>query len=348
MHAAGGMTRSVPDYAVIVISANNGIQRMTKEHLALCLALKIPFFVVITRVDATPDNVRIDTVNTVVKMLKHPSVRKLPLMVRRLEDAIIGAKNMKADRVTPILEVSNVTGYNLDLLYCMLNLVPSRYDWAHQSVLPSQELVVDSTFYVTGVGTVVGGIVTQGTFRVGDNVVLGPDGNGNFRPTQVKSIHSKGIDVPFAAAGSDATLALKKEKKNNIRKGMVVLGGDAAANVVAYWEFEAEVVILYHSTTISNNYEPVIHSSTVRQSARIQLTDREVLRTGDKARVRFRVLYRPEFIKVGQKLVFREGRTKGLGTVMAVVAGSGPAGPAGPKVAVVAKDAAAAAAKKKS
>lgn len=38
------MTGSMPDYACIVISANNGIQRMTKEHLGLCLALKIPFY----------------------------------------------------------------------------------------------------------------------------------------------------------------------------------------------------------------------------------------------------------------------------------------------------------------
>eukprot|EP00759_Apiculatamorpha_spiralis_P041439 PhF_6_TR40162/c0_g1_i1/m.59466 len=328
-----GMTRSVPDYAVIVISANNGIQRMTKEHLALCLALKIPFFVVITRIDATPDNVRMDTINTVVKTLRHPTVRKLPLMVRTMEDVIIAAKNIKTDKVTPIFEVSNVTGQHLDLIYHLLNYSPSRYDWVNAMQLPSQELVVDSTFYVTGVGTVVGGIVTQGTFHVGDNVVLGPDGNGQFRQTQIKSIHSKSIDVTSVSAGSDATLALKKEKKANIRKGMVVLGGEAAAHVTAYWEFEAEVLILYHSTTISNNYEPVIHSSTVRQSARIQLTDREVLRTGDKARVRFRFLYRPEFMKVGQKLVFREGRTKGLGTVTSVyvggVPGQAPAGGSG-------------------
>lgn len=52
-----GMTRNMPDYACVVISANNGIQRMTKEHIALCLALKLPFFVVITRIDATPANV---------------------------------------------------------------------------------------------------------------------------------------------------------------------------------------------------------------------------------------------------------------------------------------------------
>jgi len=30
---------------------------MTKEHLGLCLALKIPFYVAITRIDVTPEEV---------------------------------------------------------------------------------------------------------------------------------------------------------------------------------------------------------------------------------------------------------------------------------------------------
>eukprot|EP00760_Papus_ankaliazontas_P012313 PhM_4_TR15249/c0_g1_i1/m.59364 len=310
-----GMTRAIPDYAIIVVSANNGIQRMTKEHLALCLALKIPFVVVVTRVDSTPDNVRQDTVNSIVKMLKLSSVRKLPLMVRRPEDVIIAARNIRGDKIAPVVEVSNVTGHNIDLLHSLFNLLPSRFDWASAKTQPSQEMVVDSTFYVTGVGTVVGGIVRRGHFRAGDNVLIGPDSNGHFRATQVKSLHSKGIDVHEVQAGCDATLALKKEKKSNIRKGMVVVGGDLAATARSYWEFECDILILYHSTTISSHYEPVIHSSTVRQSARIHLSEGMVLRTGDKARVRFRFLYRPEYMTVGQKLVFREGRTKGLGTV---------------------------------
>jgi GTPase len=35
-----------------------------------------------------------------------------------------------------------------------------------------------------------------------------------------------------------------------------------------------------------------------------------VLRTGDRATVEFQFITHPEFIKVGQKLLFREGKTK--------------------------------------
>uniref|UniRef100_A0A672K2U3 Translation elongation factor EFTu/EF1A C-terminal domain-containing protein n=1 Tax=Sinocyclocheilus grahami TaxID=75366 RepID=A0A672K2U3_SINGR len=39
------------------------------------------------------------------------------------------------------------------------------------------------------------------------------------------------------------------------------------------------------------------------------------LRTGEKAVVRFKFIKHPEYLKVGAKLLFREGVTKGIGQV---------------------------------
>lgn len=41
-----------------------------------------------------------------------------------------------------------------------------------------------------------------------------------------------------------------------------------------------------------------------------------MLRTGDKARVRFRFIKHPEYLRPQQRLVFREGRTKAVGNVI--------------------------------
>lgn len=38
--------------------------------------------------------------------------------------------------------------------------------------------------------------------------------------------------------------------------------------------------------------------------------EKGVLRTGDRATVEFEFISHPEFIKVGMKLLFREGKTK--------------------------------------
>jgi hypothetical protein len=43
------------------------------------------------------------------------------------------------------------------------------------------------------------------------------------------------------------------------------------------------------------------------------------LRTGDKATVRFAFCFSPEFLKIGDLLLFREGRTKALGKVSSLL-----------------------------
>jgi GTPase len=84
-------------------------------------------------------------------------------------------------------------------------------------------------------------------------------------------------------------------------------------------EFEANVVILHHSTTISCGYQPVIHCGVLRQSAEIiEITGRESLRTGERAKVKFRFVYFADYVLPGSTFLFREGRAKGIGKVTKV------------------------------
>lgn len=307
-----GMTGSIPDYALIVVGSNMGVTRMTKEHIGLALALKIPMIFIVTKIDICPENVLKETLDSINKILKLPGVRKLPYMIKTDDDVIQCSKNIVNDRIAPVFMTSHVTGENLDLLKKFLNLLPLRRDWESQMKKPA-EFFIDQTFFVTGVGTVVSGVVTQGMIHVGDVLTLGPDGNGQWKRIGIKGIHCKRNQVKTAYAGQHASLALKKEKRSNIRKGMVLLADE---HPKAVWEFTAEVLVLYHSTTISTNYQPVIHCMCVRQCAKIvSMDEKESLRTGDKSKVRFRFMFRPEYIRIGERLIFREGRTKGLGVV---------------------------------
>lgn len=49
-----GLVGLMPDYAMIVVGANMGVSRMTKEHLGISLALGVPIFIVITKIDIAP------------------------------------------------------------------------------------------------------------------------------------------------------------------------------------------------------------------------------------------------------------------------------------------------------
>ncbi len=81
------------------------------------------------------------------------------------------------------------------------------------------------------------------------------------------------------------------------------------------FEFEANINILKHSTTISNNYTPVIHCGIVRQAAEIQLINNIKIRTGDFAFVKFKFVRNPEFLFENSTFFFREGKTRGVGII---------------------------------
>ena len=46
-----------PFSGMLMVGANAGIVGMTKEHLGLALALSVPVFVVVTKIDMCPPNV---------------------------------------------------------------------------------------------------------------------------------------------------------------------------------------------------------------------------------------------------------------------------------------------------
>jgi GTPase len=118
-------------------------------------------------------------------------------------------------------------------------------------------------------------------------------------------------------------------KKNQFRKGMVLL--DKALNPQSIWEFEAEVVILHHATTIQQHYQAVMHCGVIRQAAQVLEMNRDLLRTGDKGHIKFKFMYRPEYLKPGTTILFREGRTKGLGVVSGITLPTEGSGQGHPK-----------------
>jgi GTPase len=75
---------------------------------------------------------------------------------------------------------------------------------------------------------------------------------------QIKSIHHKRLPVETAHAGQAVCFAIKslvkkdQLKRTGFRKGMIML--DKSITPRSLYDFEAEVVILHHATTIKPNY----------------------------------------------------------------------------------------------
>lgn len=77
-----GLVGLMPDYSMIIVGANMGVSRMTREHLGISLALKVPIFIVITKIDISPADVYEKTKETLVKILRAPGQGRIPVVVR--------------------------------------------------------------------------------------------------------------------------------------------------------------------------------------------------------------------------------------------------------------------------
>ncbi|KAF2670362.1 P-loop containing nucleoside triphosphate hydrolase protein [Microthyrium microscopicum] len=337
-----GLLSSEPNYCLLMVAANNGLIGMSKEHLGIALALNVPVMVVITKIDICPPQILQQTITQLTKILKSPGARKIPVFINDRTSCVNTATQFVSRRICPIFQVSNVTGENLDLVRTFLNILPHHGNY--DATAPF-EFHVNDTFSVPFVGTVVSGVVRSGLVHAGDSVLIGPDSTGAFTTTRIRSIERKRINVTACAAGQSASFALRNIRRQDVRKGMVVLhkpdpktgtaGEKAAAAAAAvpkvYREFVAEVLILSHATTIKTKYQAMLHVGPVSQTCGIIDIDRSFIRTGDRALVAFQFVQRPEFLAVGDRILFREGRTKGLGIVKSL--GYDPAKPLNPELA---------------
>lgn len=334
-----GMTGHLPDFCMLIVGSNQGVVGMAKEHLGLALALSVPVFVVVTKVDMCPENVLDTTMRTLKKILKSPACRKLPLDIQDDNDVVMAAHNFSGQKICPIFKVSNVTGFNLDLLKKFMNILTSRSCSLKNTGLtgveniPEEEvkgkekveLLLDDSFSVGGVGTIVSGTVISGILKANTTLMFGPDSLGKFKEVDVRTLQRRRLPVEYAQKGQTVAAAVRKLKRKEVRKGQVLISKPAlddyriptenSNEVYAAWEFMADVLILHHPTTISVKYQAMIHVGSIRQTAVIKWMDKPKIRTGDRAKVKFSFMKMPELIRPGQKFVFREGRTKAVGTV---------------------------------
>ncbi|XP_052469774.1 GTP-binding protein 2 [Carassius gibelio] len=312
-----GLTSYCPDFAMLVVSANTGIAGTTREHLGLAMALKVPIFIVVSKVDLCSRGAVERTVRQLERILKQPGCNKVPMLVSSTDDAVTAAqKCAQSPSITPIFTLSSVSGESLDVLKVFFNILPPLSNSEEQEELMQQltEFQIDEIYTVPDVGTVVGGTLYSGVCREGEQLVVGPTDDGMFRELAVCSIQRNRSGCRVLRAGQAATLALGDFDRSLIRKGMVMVSPEM--NPTICWRFEAEIVLLFHAKTFHKGFQVTVHVGNVRQTATVEaLQGKDELRTGEKAVVWFRFIKHPEYLKVGTKLLFREGGTKGIGQV---------------------------------
>lgn len=120
-----GLTSLFPDYCLLVIGANMGISKMTKEHLGISLALNLPVIVVFTKIDLAPENVYQDNIKKILKIMR-VNCQKSPLLIKTIDDINNVKNNIKSGKICPIFSVSNLDGTSTDMLRYFLSILPKQ------------------------------------------------------------------------------------------------------------------------------------------------------------------------------------------------------------------------------
>lgn len=345
-----GITSFFPDYGILIIAANKGVLEMTKEHLNIYMAYSIPFIILITKVE-NPQHAKeyMSTLNYLTKMFSR--YRRKALIINQYDHSqpnysfqqeqvhdIVNELKVNP-RTTPIISISNTTGYYIDFVKNVLdNLIPYNTEWSDTI---NSVFYIDKAYSVKGIGIVLSGILKGKTIRVGDVMKLGPIGK-HFIQIKVMSIHDNScVKADQLVTRQRGCIAIKiisdlpkKFTKNSVKKGMVVMSENVLSptqNVVS--SFRCSLIIISSQNSginMKTGYTPIIYCNGVRQAAFLDLddqvqteppSDKPITKLSHSIRytnVKFKFMYRPEFLEVGSKVIFVDNITKGRGEITSI------------------------------
>jgi GTPase len=224
----------VPHFTALVVASGN-LNQMTIENLQIIKAFKIPFFVILTKIDlVSPD----DTLKQLNQLLNEIDKHKTPLLIGSMNDfRLLDSENKK---FIPIFCVSNVTGEGLDLVQKYLFKLTPNINENEQRKLEKEKLEfhIDEIFRVQGVGTIFGGLLVKGTMNEKMKVKCGPGPNGEFYSGVVKSIHRNKFPCKSIKPNQSASVCFSTidDLPMIFRSGMVLVEDDDEASACVWFQ----------------------------------------------------------------------------------------------------------------
>lgn len=335
-----GLVSNLVDYAVIAVGANMGVKGSTREHIKLCNTFRIPIVVFFTKTDICKDkkDVANETFTQIKKLFNLPGDRRRAVVMKNIESVLQNIDNVKLGTIVPIFPISNVTLEGHPLVHEFFNLLEPRVKFDKDCPM---ECHIDSTFFVKGIGTVLGGMLKKGIAKAGEKYYLGPFNDGSYKEAKVRTIHVKRALVNEVDSGRYVCFSTPKIDRMSVKKGMVLLDKKMADKEIAIRQFKAEVIVFKtHHTTIKVGYHSVLNVNSLRTTVelieivsktRVSLKqssekvdvsegkEEQVLSLGDRAIVVFKLIHRPCYFSIGDKFSMSEGHVKVAGVIREIL-----------------------------
>ncbi|MEO0244152.1 MAG: elongation factor Tu [candidate division WOR-3 bacterium] len=300
------------DGAILVVSAADGVQPQTREHVLLARQVNVPYIVVFMN--------KID-------MLDDPELQELvELEVRDL----LNKYEFPGDEVPVIkgsaLKVIEECGDDIncqwykpiqELLDALDNYIPEPVRAVDKPFL----MAIEDIFSITGRGTVVTGRIERGRITPGEEVEIVGFRDEPMRTT-VTSIEMFRKELDEGLPGDNVGLLLRGVKKEDVERGMVVA---KPGSIKPHKKFRAQVYVLTKEeggrhTPFMTGYRPQFYFRTTDVTGSIKLPEgREMVMPGDHVNLEVELMY-PVAIEKELRFAIREGgRTVGAGVVTDIV-----------------------------
>ena len=263
------------DCVLFVVAADVGLMPQTREHFEILQALGInDGIIAVTKTDMVEED-------------------WLEMLLEEVDDYFKGS--FLEGR--PVIPVSAATGENIDVLK---EAIIEKCDRENKRREEKElfRLPVDRVFTMQGFGTVVTGTLTDGIVRVGQDIVINPEG----KKAKVRGIQTYGKETETAIAGQRTAINLSGVAKEDVDRGDV-LSYPGAVTVTSMIDVKLSV-FSSSDRVVLNNSRVHLYCGSDEVLCKVILLDRDALSAGEECYAQLR-LEEPAAVRRGDRFIIR-------------------------------------------
>jgi selenocysteine-specific elongation factor len=265
------------DFALLVVAADDGPMPQTREHLAILELLGIR--------------------DGAVAMTKTDRVS--PARLAEAQAEISAALSSSVLRNAPVFPVAAPSGGGIDALRVHLSAAARAH--RQRPVEGNFRLAVDRCFSLAGTGQVVTGAVASGRVRIGDEVLVSPQGVS----LRVRGIHVHNRAAEEACAGWRCALNLTGAdlKKSSMERGNWIV---APLAHVPTERCDVRITLPASQDRPLAHWTPVhLHCGAAAVNARVALLEGQVIAPGASALAQL-ITDKPVVLLRGDRFILRD------------------------------------------
>lgn len=295
------------DGAILVVSAVDGPQEQTREHVILAREIGIPAILVfLNKVDMLKEMDLLELVEY--------EVRELLEQYSFPGDSatVIAGSAKKALEETE----SSATELGRNAVLKLIDAIDNDIPQPARSKDKSFLMPIEGVFSISGRGTVVTGRIEQGELKLNEEVeIIGLVSTVKTTCTGIEMFHK---EMELAEAGENVGVLLRGVKRNSVLKGQVLAKPGSTSAVTS---FDAKIYVLTKKeggrhTPFYADYKPQFFIRTADITGSFVLkNDIEAVLPGDTVEVTVNLMA-PVALQEGLRFTMREGQiTVGTGII---------------------------------